>query len=115
MVRERADGLVVLASPLHHRNLRQIADLALEHRLCAVCEFSEFAGAGGLMVYGPSWTDMYRRAATYVAKILAGARPADLPVEQPTKIELVMNLTTAKALGITVPSSLLLRADRVIE
>ena len=115
MNRERADGLVVLASPLHHRNIRQIADLALRHRLPAICEFSEFAAVGGLMVYGPSWPDMYRHAATYVAKILAGAKPPDLPVEQPTKIELVVNLGTAKALGITIPQSLLLRADRVID
>ena len=115
MTGERTDGLVVLASPLHHRNIRQLADLALKHRLPAICEFSEFAGVGGLMVYGPGWPDMFRQAATYVAKILDGARPADLPVEQPSKIELVVNLVTAKALGLKVPQSILLRADRVIE
>jgi len=115
MARERADGLVVLASPLHHRNIRTIADLALKHRLPAVCEFSEFAGAGGLMVYGPSWPDMYRHAATYVAKILGGAKPADLPIEQPTKVELVLNLKTARALGLRIPQSILLRADAKIE
>jgi putative ABC transport system substrate-binding protein len=115
MTRERGDGLVVLASPLHHRNIQQIADLALKHRLPAICEFSEFAGAGGLMVYGPVWPDMYRQAATYVVKILEGTKPADLPVEQPTKIELVVNLITAKALGLKIPQPLLLRTDRVIE
>jgi putative ABC transport system substrate-binding protein len=115
MARERADGLVVLASPLHHRNIRQIADLALKHRLPAICEFSEFASVGGLMVYGPSWPDMYRHAATYVAKILEGAKPADLPVEQPTKIELVMNLATARALGLKIPQAILLRVDAKIE
>jgi putative ABC transport system substrate-binding protein len=115
MTRERTDALVVLASPLHHRNLRRIADLALEHRLPAICEFSEFASVGGLMVYGPSWPDMYRHAATYVAKILKGTAPSDLPVEQPTKIELVVNRTTARLLGIAIPQSLLLRADRVIQ
>jgi len=115
MTRERADGLVVLASPLHHRNIRQIADLALKHQLPSICEFSEFAAVGGLMVYGPSWVDMYRHAATYVAKILEGTKPAALPVEQPTKIELVVNLITAKALGLKIPQTVLLRIDRTIE
>lgn len=115
MNRERAGQLFVLASPPHHRDIRHIADLALRHRLPAICEFSEFAAVRGLMVYGPSWPDMYRPAATYVVKILAGAKPSDLPVEQPTKIELVVSLGTARALGITIPQSLLLRADRVIE
>lgn len=115
MTRDRAEGLVVLASPLHHRNIRQIADLALKHRLPAICEFSEFAGAGGLMIYGPSWRDMYRHAATYVAKILEGTKPADLPVQQPAKIELVVNLITAKALGLEIPQPILMRADAKIE
>ncbi len=115
MSRERIGGLVVLASPLHHRNIRTIADLALKHRLAAICEFSEFADAGGLMVYGPGWPEMYRHAATYVAKILEGAKPAELPVEQPTKIELVVNERTARALGLRLPPPILLRADRKIE
>ncbi len=115
MTRERAGGLVLLASALHHRHLRQIADLAVKHRLAAICEFTEFVGVGGLIVYGPSYPDMFRRAAGYVARILKGAKPGDLPVEQPTRFELVINLKTAKALGLTIPPSLLLRADQVIE
>ena len=115
MSRERAEGLVVLSSPLHHRNLHKIAELALKHRLPAICEFSEFTGVGGLLVYGPSWADMYRRAATYVAKIFEGSKPADLPVEQPATIELLVNLKTANALGLAVPQSILLRADKRIE
>lgn len=114
MSRGGANGLLVLASPLHHRHIRQIADLALNHRLPAICEFSEFAGVGGLMVYGPSWPDLYRHAATYVARILDGARAGELPVEQPVKIELVINANCASALGIAVPQPLLLRADRII-
>ena len=115
MARAHARALVVLASPLHHRHLRQIADLALKHRLAAMCEFTEFTGVGGFMVYGPSYPDMFRRAAAYVAKILKGAKPADLPVEQPTRFELVVNLKTAKALGLTIPPSILVRADQVIQ
>ncbi len=115
MTRERAGGLVVLGSALHHRHLRRIADLAVMHRLAAICEFMEFVGLGGLIGYGPSYPDMFRRAAGYVAKILRGARPGDLAVEQPTRFELVINLKTAKALGLTIPPSLLLRADQVIE
>jgi len=115
MTRERAGGLVVLASPLHHNQLRQIADLALKHRLAAICEFTEFVGVGGLIVYGPSYPDMFRRAAGYVARILKGAKPGDLPVEQPTRFELMINFKTAKTLGLTIPQSLLLRADELIQ
>ncbi len=89
--------------------------LAAQTRLPAIYGFSEFARAGGLLAYGPSVPDQARRAAVYVDKILKGAKPADLPVEQPTKFELVVNLKTAKALGLTIPPSLLLRADQIIE
>jgi len=92
-----------------------ILELARRYSLPVVSQFREFADAGGLMAYGPSLREMYRRAATYVDKILKGAKPAELPVEQPTKFELVINLKTAKALGLTIPASLLLRADQVIE
>jgi putative tryptophan/tyrosine transport system substrate-binding protein len=92
-----------------------ILELARGKHLPVVSQFREFVEAGGLMAYGPSLPEMYRRAATYVAKILRGAKPADLPVEQPTKFELIINLKTAKALGLTIPPSLLGRADEVIQ
>jgi len=93
---------------------RRLVDLAATNRLPAVYTMTEFVEAGGLMAYGQNQADLNRRAATYVDKILKGAKPADLPVEQPTKFEMVVNLKTAKALGITIPQSLLLRADEVI-
>jgi putative ABC transport system substrate-binding protein len=113
MVKARPGGLVVdLAVGEYYR---QIAGLALRHRLPAISGPREFAEAGGLMAYGPDYPDHFRRAAVYVDKILKGAKPADLPVEQPTKFDLVINLKTAKALGLTIPQSLLLRADQLIE
>ena len=108
-------GILVLSEPLTFRNSARIANLAAKSRLPAVFGFPEGAAAGGLMGYGPNVRDTYRRAATYVDKILKGARPADLPVEQPTKFDLVINLKTAKALGLKIPPSVMIRADQVIE
>jgi len=114
-VRERAQALVVLSSPLFLPQRAQVAELAVKHRLPAIFLFREYTEAGGLMAYGVNLHDMYRRAAYYVDRILQGATPADLPVEQPTKFELVINLKTAKALGMTMPPSLLVLADEVIQ
>ncbi len=115
MTRARAGALTVLASNMILGERRRLAELAAKNRLAAVYPLREFVDAGGLMAYGPDLVDVFRRAATYVDKILKGAKPADLPVEQPTKFELVINLKTAKALGLTVPPTLLNRADEVIE
>jgi putative tryptophan/tyrosine transport system substrate-binding protein len=113
--RARAAALAVLATPLFDTNRPRLVELALRHRLPTVYPFKSWVEAGGLMSYGPDIRDLFRRAAVYVDKILKGAKPADLPVEQPTKFELAINLRTAKALGLTIPQSLLLRADHVIE
>jgi putative ABC transport system substrate-binding protein len=115
MTRVRADALTVLPSPTFNTERRRLVDLAAKNRLPAVYEWREYVEAGGLMAYGPNLADLFRRAATYVNKILKGAKPADLPVEQPNKFELVINLRTAKALGLTIPPSLLGRADEVIQ
>jgi ABC-type uncharacterized transport system substrate-binding protein len=115
MTRARAGALTVLPSGMFFNERRRVVDLAAKKRLPAVYPWKEGADAGGLMAYGPSIADLYRRAATYVDKILKGAKPADLPIEQPTKFELVINLRTAKALGLQIPQSLLLRADQVLE
>src|SRR6266567_1639404 len=111
----RAEALTVLSTPMLYGERTQLVDFAVNHRLPTVFSFRSYVDAGGLMSYGPSIPDMCRRAATYVDKILKGARPADLPVEQPTKFELIINLKTAKALGLTVPQSLLQRANEVIQ
>ncbi len=113
--KDRVGALLVLSSPLFNSQKQRIIDLAARHRLPAMYEDREFAEAGGLLSYGPDLPDVFRRAATYVDKILKGAKPADLPVEQPTKIDLVINLKTARALGLTIPQSLLSRADEVIQ
>jgi putative tryptophan/tyrosine transport system substrate-binding protein len=115
MVKERPGALMVLASSLTHRHLRQIADLAVKHKLPSIMEFSEFTDAGGLLMYGPTWANMFQRGGVLIGKILKGAKPAELPVEQPTQFALFVNMKTAKALGLTIPPSLLLRADQVIE
>jgi putative ABC transport system substrate-binding protein len=112
---ERADSLVVIADPLTLRHRQQVVDLAARERVPAVYEFAEFARAGGLVAYSASVPALFQRSAVYVDKILRGARPGDLPVEQPTQFELVINLKTARALGLTVPQSMLARADEVIE
>jgi putative ABC transport system substrate-binding protein len=114
-VRERADGLVVGIDAVTQANRSLIAQLAAKHRLAAVYAAKEFADAGGLLSYGVSYPDLYRRAAGFVHKIFSGARAGDLPVEQPTKYELVINGKTAAALGLTIPASLLARADEVIQ
>jgi putative ABC transport system substrate-binding protein len=115
MTRARAGALTALPSVMFFNERRRLVDLAAKNRLPAVYTTREFADAGGLMAYGPNFADMWRRAATYVDKILKGAKPGDLPVEQPTKFELVINLKTAKALGLMIPPSLLGRADEVIQ
>jgi len=114
MTKDRAGGLIALTSSMFFAHRTRIVELAAQSRLPAVYGVKEFPEAGGLMAYGPNLRESFRRAATYVDKILKGAKPADLPVEQPTKFELFINLKTAKALGLTIPQSLLLRADEVI-
>ena len=115
MTRARADALAVLAGSTIFAERRRVVDLAAKNRLPAVYAWREYADVGGLMSYGPDLADLYRRAATYVDKILKGANPSDLPVEQPTKFQLVVNLKTAKTLRLTIPPSVLARADQIID
>ena len=115
MARERVHGFLFVASPLSRNQRTLLAELSLKYRLAGMFGIRENVEAGGLMSYAPDLGDMTRRAATYIDKILKGAKPADLPVEQASKYELVLNLKTAKALGLKVPLSLLQRADHVIE
>ena len=115
MARENAGAVILAADALFSREYRQIAERAAKQRLPSIAGARQFAEAGGLMSYGSSIVDNYRRAATYVDKILKGAKPGDLPVEQPTKFELFVNRKTAKMLGLTIPQSLLISADKVIE
>jgi len=114
-IRERADGLVVFADPLTNSHQASIVNFAAEAHIAALYANREFVDVGGLLSYGPNYPGLFRRGANYVDRILRGAKPADLPIEQPTKFELVINLRTAKALGLTISQSLLVRADEVIE
>ena len=115
MSKARPDALFVILSPLMTLNSKRIVELALEQRLPGMYPTNQFVEEGGLMTYGPRIDDMYRRAATYVDKVLKGAKAGDLPVEQPTKFEFVINLKTAKQIGVTIPPNLLARADKVIK
>jgi putative ABC transport system substrate-binding protein len=115
MARQRIGAVVVLGDPLFYHESRSIVGLALGHRVAGMYEWREMAEAGGLMAYGPRRDDLRRKAATFVDKLLKGAKPADLPIEQAERFELVINLKTSKALGLTIPPSLLARADQVIE
>ncbi|MGH2361669.1 MAG: ABC transporter substrate-binding protein, partial [bacterium] len=113
--RARVEALAILPAPVFVTNRKRIVDFAGKQRLPSIYHLREFVDSGGLIAYGPDRSDLFRRAATFVDKILKGAKPADLPVERPTKFELVINLKTAKLLGLTLPQSLLARADQVIE
>jgi putative tryptophan/tyrosine transport system substrate-binding protein len=110
----RADAAIVLGGPITTAQQGHIVEIAAKNRLPVICPQSDYMNAGGLMFYGPSISDLYRRAAVYVDKILKGAKPADLPVEQPAKFELIINLKTAKQIGLTIPPNVLARANRVI-
>ena len=113
--RERVGAVLIELDPIFYAQMRRIADLANQYRLAGTCGYHEFAQSGGLLSYGQNLSEFYRYSAVYVDKILKGAKPSELPIEQPTKFELAVNLKTARGLGIKIPSSILLRADRVIE
>jgi putative ABC transport system substrate-binding protein len=115
MARARAQALLVLGSPIFFTVRQRVAELAIAHKLPTMLDSSPYVEAGGLMSYSPNYDDLYRRGAIYVDKILRGSKPADLPVEQATRFELIINLKTAKALGLTIPQSVLARADQIIE
>ena len=115
MMRKRPDALYMTADPMHQLHVRWIVEFAAKSRLPAMYELREFAAAGGFLAYGPSVPDNFRRAATFVDKILKGAKPGDLPVERPMRFELVINLQTAKALDLTIPPWLLFQATEVIQ
>jgi len=114
MAREHTSALIIQQTVVFNPYIKQLADLAVKHRLATIHESNEFVEVGGLMSYGPDRFNLGRRAASYVDKILKGAKPADLPVEQPTKFELIINLKTAKQIGLTIPPNVLARADRLI-
>jgi putative ABC transport system substrate-binding protein len=113
--KQDANGLATMASPFLNFHRKRLIELATRHRLPSIWEAAVFVRDGGLLSYGPSFPDMYRRSAGYIAKILHGAKPSDLPVEQPIRFELAMNLKTAKTLALQIPTTLLARADEVIE
>jgi len=115
MVRERDQAVIILGDAVFLQQVRQIAQLSLKHRLPSIYLTKEYPEAGGLMAYGPDLTENFRRAASFVDKIIKGAKPADLPIEQPTNFELVVNRKAAAALGIDLPRSILVRADRIID
>ena len=113
--KQKVDGLLVLSSPIFGSSPAMIADLALRDRLPAIMLFPEFAQTGGLLAYGPNLIDLFRQSGTMTGKVLAGTAPADLPVERPARFQLIVNLRTARTLGLDIPPSLLIRADQVIE
>jgi putative ABC transport system substrate-binding protein len=113
--KERADAVMVLGNPVLNANRKRVVDLAAKHRMLASYARPEYVEAGGLMYYGTNYNDLYRRAAYYVDKILKGAKPGDLPVEQPTKFEFIVNLNAAKQIGVTIPPGVLAKADRIIK
>ncbi len=115
MTREKAGAIIMVGDSVFTQQVRQIAELATKHRLPSIYVTGEYVEAGGLMSYGQDLTEHYRRAATYVDKILKGAKPGDLPIEQPTVLELVINRRTASALGLAIPQELSLRADKLID
>jgi putative ABC transport system substrate-binding protein len=115
MKRKRVGAVILIPHVNYVRHRKDIAELALKYRVPMMYEYGDFVAAGGLMSYGPNLPDLYRRAGAYVDRIVRGTKPGNLPVEQPTKFELVLNLRTAKVLGLTIPHSVLLRADKVIE
>jgi putative ABC transport system substrate-binding protein len=115
MRKKRPDALMTLDDPVTFSRRASIVEFAAKERLPAIYALSDFVEAGGLMAYGPNRDEMYRRAASYVVKILNGARPAELPIEQPTTYELVINRTTARTLGVRIPESLLVRATRLVD
>ena len=115
IIKARAGALMIPSTPMFASERKRIVDLTAKNRLPTLFTFGEYVDAGGLMSYGPSLADLFRRAATYVDRIIKGTKPGDLPVEQPTKFELVINLKSARALGLTIPPSVVRRADRVIE
>ena len=115
MIRERVEGLSTASGAVNNNDQRRIVEMAAKNRLPAIYHLGEFVDSGGLMSYGPNLADMYRRAAYFVDRILKGTKPADLPVEQPTKFELLINLKTAKALGLTIPPVVMMRAEKVIK